>query len=182
MVPQIDTLKELETADKSYQVYCKETDAYYIWNEQNNNWTEINNDATLSFSIYDMNKQIISQLPSLTPEETKEKLAEAISKFNEKDKTYMLLFKEMEYYTLFISDFIFARRKDTFYYNENLSDSIAECLIDVAQEVKVIDECTMPGLLEIWIKNYNDEQNEALSNLEIKSKYSKISTKAKYGW
>ena len=32
------------------------------------------------------------------------------------------------------------------------------------------------------IKNYNDEQNEALSNLEIKSKYSKISTKAKYGW
>ena len=125
MVPQIDTLKELETADKSYQVYCKETDAYYIWNEQNNNWTEINNDATLSFSIYDMNKQIISQLPSLTPEETKEKLAEAISKFNEKDKTYMLLFKEMEYYTLFISDFIFARRKDTFYYNENLSDSIA---------------------------------------------------------
>lgn len=157
MVPQIDTLKELETADKSYQVYCKETDAYYIWNKQNNNWTEINNDATLSFSIYDMNKQIISQLPSLTPEETKEKLAEAISKFNEKDKTYMLLFKEMEYYTLFISDFIFARRKDTFYYNENLSDSIAECLIDIAQEIKVIDECTMPGLLEIWIKNYNDE-------------------------
>lgn len=104
-----------------------------------------------------MNKQIISQLPSLTPEEIKEKLAEAISKFNEKDKTYMLLFKEMEYYTLFISDFIFARRKDTFYYNENLSDSIAECLIDIAQEIKVIDECTMPGLLEIWIKNYNDE-------------------------
>ena len=32
------------------------------------------------------------------------------------------------------------------------------------------------------IKNYNDEQNETLSNLEIKSKYSKISTKAKYGW
>ena len=78
MVPQIDTLKELETADKSYQVYCKETDAYYIWNEQNNNWTEIDNDATLSFSIYDMNKQIISQLPSLTPEEIKEKLAESI--------------------------------------------------------------------------------------------------------
>ena len=32
------------------------------------------------------------------------------------------------------------------------------------------------------IKNYNDEQNEALSNLEIKSKYSKTSTKAKSGW
>ena len=157
MVPQIDTLKELETADKSYQVYCKETDAYYIWDEQNNNWTEIDNDATLSFSIYDMNKQIISQLPSLTPEEIKEKLAESVSKFNEKDKAYMLLFKDMEYYTLFISDFIFARRKDTFYYNENLSDSIAECLIDIAQEIKVIDECAMPGLLEIWIKNYNDE-------------------------
>ena len=125
MVPQIDTLKELETADKSYQVYCKETDAYYIWDEQNNNWVEIDNDATLSFSVYDMNKQIISQLPSLTPEEIKEKLADAVAKLNEKDKAYMLLFKDMEYYTLFISDFIFARRKDTFYYDENLSNSIA---------------------------------------------------------
>ena len=151
MVPQIDTLKELETADKSYQVYCKETDAYYIWDEQNNNWVEIDNDATLSFSVYDMNKQIISQLPSLTPEEIKEKLADAVAKLNEKDKAYMLLFKDMEYYTLFISDFIFARRKDTFYYDENLSNSIAECLADLAQEVKVIDECTVPGLLEIWI-------------------------------
>lgn len=157
MVPQIDTLKELETADKSCQVYCKETNAYYIWNEQSNNWTEIDNDATLSFSIYDMNKQIISQLPSLTPEAIKEKLAGAVSKFDEKDKAYMLLFKEMDYYTLFISDFIFARRKDTFYYSENLSDSIAECLTDIAQEIKAIDECTMPGLLEIWIKNHNDE-------------------------
>lgn len=157
MVPQIETLKELEAADKSYQVYCKETDAYYIWDEQNNNWVEIDNDATLSFSVYDMNKQIISQLPSLTPEEIKEKLADAVAKLNEKDKAYMLLFKDMEYYTLFINDFIFARRKDTFYYDENLSDSIAECLTDLAQEVKVIDEYTVPGLLEIWIKNYNDE-------------------------
>lgn len=157
MVPQIDTLKDLKTADKSCQVYCKETDAYYIWNGQNDSWVEIDNDATLSFSIYDMNKQIISQLPSLTSEEVKEKLVGAVSRFDEKDKAYMLLFKEMDYYTLFISDFIFERRKDTFYYSENLSDSIAECLTDVAQEVKVIDECTMPGLLEIWIKNHNDE-------------------------
>ena len=32
------------------------------------------------------------------------------------------------------------------------------------------------------IKKYNSEQSKALSSMEVKSKYGKISTKAKYGW
>ena len=39
MVPQIDTLKVLETADKSYKCQCIEAYAYYICDEQNNNWS-----------------------------------------------------------------------------------------------------------------------------------------------
>ena len=73
----------------------------------------------INVSLYDMNKQIISQLPVLN-QEGKEEGKQLINSMIKdiKSSYYMLLCKDKDYYTLFVKD----SNSD-----ENMSDIVIEC-------------------------------------------------------
>lgn len=124
---------------------------YYI--KQGHTWEELKQGIQgtgPSFSIYDLNKQAVMQLPPLTTEQIKEKTEEwnrwAISK---NDSHYMLLCNQLKYYTLF------AETDNAFF--GSFGAAIATLLIEDFYIIYSIDP-TEDGAYEIWAKLNNEQQ------------------------
>ena len=94
-------------------------------------------------SLYDMNAQLISQLPTLTKEQINGKI-KIINDFasNINSNYYMLLCKEMSYYTVFVN-----KKYDGEF--ETVGHALVACL-DWC-EVKSIE--ALEDEIEIWIMN-----------------------------
>ena len=110
---------------------------YLIWKEGQWHTFQFQNGG-IDLKLYDMNKQIIAQLPDLTDWEEKAALVDNLhNKF--KNEFYMLYGKEISYFTLFdIKD-------------GNLFASVLfECLKSVGS-VKAIDMTEAEDALEIWV-------------------------------
>jgi hypothetical protein len=95
----------------------------------------------VEMSLYDMNAQLISQLPTLTEEQINDKI-KVINDFasNINSNYYMLLCKEMSYYTVFVN-----KKYDGEF--ETVGHALVTCL-DWC-EVKSID--ALENEIEIWI-------------------------------
>lgn len=101
--------------------------------------------SNLELGLYDLNKQIISQLPALTD------FSNAIiniRKLHEKywNKYYMMYGKEISYFTLFQKQMLAA---------DNFVSAVFKCLRNLGNDLRVfevIDENT----IEIWI-GYEDD-------------------------
>lgn len=96
-------------------------------------------------NLYDLNKQLVSQLPPF--EEARERI-EAFK--SDKVNYYMLLCRELNYYTLF------ALTKD-----ETIKDKFTDVVIECANDIGVIKAAnvTEDGMaFEIWV---TDETNES---------------------
>lgn len=115
-------------------------------------------DSTINMSLYDMNQQIISQLPFLTKEQLSQKAQEIDNKVvenQEVNKCYMLLCKDCSYYTLFVDTKIISH-KDTFDYSLSIGEGVIDCLNYLSNnKIYAIDFLEELGNFEIWI-NYND--------------------------
>lgn len=112
---------------------------YYIWHEDN--WHEFNmSKSGLEIGLYDMNKQIISQLPALTNILEKQKLINNFS-VNTKNTYYMLYGKEISYFTLF-------KIKEYQYFGAEVVD----CLEHIGF-IKAIDLTEANDAIEIWLEN-----------------------------
>ena len=112
-------------------------------------WEEIKTNGNLSLSAYEINKQVISQLPPLSAEELAEKKI-LIRDFmiNTQNKYFMLLCRDINYYTLFHLDVY----ENT---DERLEDILfAECAIFIG-DIKAVDP-TDDGAIEIWVTNETD--------------------------
>ena len=115
---------------------------YYIWHE--GQWNAIKMDKSgFEMGLYDMNKQIISQLPDLTDWD---RVEETLKNFDIdwNNKYYMMYGKEISYFTVFkIKEHIaFARE-----------------VVDVVKNVgiiKAIDLTEAADAIEIWVI-YNNE-------------------------
>ena len=126
-------------------VYNTDDEKYYIWK---NEWININPDANINLNLYDMNKQIMSQIPDFT----KEQMDESISTLNEwvnktKSKYFMMLCKDISYYTLF------NRTKSA------MDDNFGKCFKDCVNSlgpIKSIDFNEDKTALEIWF-SYEDD-------------------------
>ena len=110
---------------------------YYIWHE--GQWNAIKMDKSgFEMGLYDMNKQIISQLPDLTEFED---ATAAINKLYESrpDRFYMMYGKEISYFTLFeiIDDFWFP-------------SNVIECCANIGN-IKAIDLTEAADAIEIWV-------------------------------
>ena len=141
------TIKRLDISQIRYEPQDGEIvintvdDGYYIYKD--GNWMKINvENSGLNLSLYDLNKQIIAQLPILSDEELSNKKT-VINQLHEKfnNEYYMLYGKEISYFTLFkIANSKF------------FGDEVIECLNNVG-DVKCID-MTEPGdAIEIWIQS-----------------------------
>ena len=112
---------------------------FYIYKD--NNWMLINMESSgINMGLYDMNKQIISQLPVLTDLENKKYTINSLhAKFN--NEFYMLYGKEISYFTLF-------RIFDSTY----LGNEVIDCLNNVG-DIKAIDFTEAQDAIEIWIQD-----------------------------
>jgi hypothetical protein len=94
----------------------------------------------LNMKLYDLNKQVISQLPNLT------EFNEIIENINEFSKStnnihYMLYGKEQSYFTVF-------KKEDN--NTETLGEAIIDCLTNVG-DIKTIELTEAKDAFEIWV-------------------------------
>ena len=110
---------------------------YYIWHEDN--WHEFSmENSGIEMDLYDMNKQIIAQLPDLTDWDRVEQL------FNDfhtswRNKYYMMYGKEISYFTVFkiVEPHLFG-------------SVVMDCIPNVGI-VKAIDLTETEDAVEIWV-------------------------------
>jgi hypothetical protein len=116
---------------------------FYVWNK---GWKAMNIKSDgLELNLYDMNKQIISQLPIYNQEQIKD-MIDSINKMAESsdNKYFMLYGKEISYFTLF------SRTGDNLEY-DNLGLAVVDCLQSVGELVS-LSENQVDNALEIWVK------------------------------
>lgn len=86
-----------------------------------------------SITLYDLNKQVYSQLPSIDPVTKKDILTEYIAQTN--GKYYLLLNNDLHYYTFFTA-------------GNSLPEELIKLLKEVMGEVKAI--VPQDEMIEIW--------------------------------
>ena len=126
------------TPDEGEIVQTPEGD-YLVWKD--GNWNKINVEGSnISMGLYDMNKQIITQLPTLTTDDLLEKLPlveELHNKYN--NEYYMLYGKEISYFTLF-------KLKQV----ESFPHEAIDCLQNIGP-IKAIDLTEDKDAIEAWV-------------------------------
>lgn len=101
--------------------------------------------GSLNMSMYELNKCVVRQLPSMT----KEQLAAAgdlIDSFQKENKYFMLLGKDLDYYT------IFQTKENT---EETMGEAVIDCLSYLG-DIKAIDLTAEEQTIEIWITKNNE--------------------------
>lgn len=118
---------------------------YYIYTEKG--WQEFNIESDgIQVSLYQMNKQVISQLPTLNDEgikEAKQIIKDYVYSDEHQDDYYMLLCHELKYFTVFIGDSDCGRE-------DVIENVIIDCLKSVG-EIKSIEITDDKEAVEIWV-------------------------------
>ena len=119
----------------------------WVYDEETQEWKEHETEG-VQMSLYDMNKQLISQLPPMEDiDKQKEILVNFYTKFA--DKHFMLLCRELNYFTLFEQK-PEAENIDKF---ENL---VLECIHDIGivHDMQSVNNNTA---VEIWVMTPAEE-------------------------
>lgn len=121
-------------------------DKVYIYAEDGWQQCKMNVPDGLKLNMYDINKQVVSQLPGLSIEEIEAK-QEIIDEYQnqEQAKYYMLLCNDLKYYTLFHIDEFDGGSQLSF-----LSNEVLCCLTSFADDIKEIDFTEDKSAIEIW--------------------------------
>ena len=128
-------------------VQTSDDDKFYIYKD---GWNEIKgkieNNSNIEMNLYDLNKQIMSQMESFDIKKW-EQAEKDIAEWDQEIAAtyYMLLCKELSYYTVFVNDG---------YEFHNLGSAIRECLEFVGGDTVSVD--IEPDRVEIWIKQEED--------------------------
>ena len=137
----IESLPTLDSRKGNYdgeQIFCEADGKVYLWNHDA--WYVCKNEGELNLSLYELNKQIISQMPALTSVKVDNIIRKLASKINNDQGFYMLLFNKLD----FVSSF---------------SEGLYDCLYSIAEEIYAIDEKESEiGIFEIWIKPKSSDE------------------------
>lgn len=143
MFEQVESLKDILEPTVGQVVYVNDEKKYYRY-DATEGWQGIKADDTLfTMNAYEMNKQIVGQLQILDKEIWSEK-KKMITKFcNEmKNRFYMLLCREANYYT------VFYRQQNLGV--EYIADIVKECA-ETLGDVKAVDMSEDGQAIEIWV-------------------------------
>ena len=141
MIELVETLAEVLEPYTGQTVFCEADGLAYRWDPVAG-WEQTEIDAGLNMNMYDINKQIIGQLPDMdndTINEKKKLIRDFVSE--QHNQFYMLLCRDINYYTLFAID-----KKNA---DECIEDVTIECINDIGV-IKSID-LNENGAIEIWI-------------------------------
>lgn len=151
MIEQVDSLEEILEPYAGQIVYNSSEGKIYRW-DPIEGWEIIYSDGNsiISMTAYDLNKQIIGQLEILDSETLKEK-KQLIREFikETKNRYYMLLCREINYFTLFSLDNF-----------ENCTEKLEDILVDECMralgDLKAIDRTEDGHAIEIWYTAHDD--------------------------
>lgn len=135
-------------------VFVEDTKDFFIYHDEN--YTLIPKEANLALSLYDMNAQIMNQLPTLSKEDMQAK-KQTFKDFLRKTENnfYMLYGKEISYFTIFHNldpdiGYIGYQIYTDFY------EVLLECLHNIG-EVKSFDLTEAEDAFEVWVKVDEDK-------------------------
>ena len=145
MVEQVQNLNCVTEPYAGQRVYSVEDDGIFRWDPVAG-WEPVPVEGGISMNLYDINKQVISQLPDLDADELQSK-RQLINNYCTKNANtfYMLLCREINYFTLFHRSSSEA---------DDLGKEALLCAKDIGT-IKAIDENDC-GAIEFWVA---DEEN-----------------------
>ena len=146
----VDTYKQL----KALPIHAEGEIAYVVKEDQKYQYSEESGwqvykaeENILSMKLYDMNKQIIAQMPNMT----KEDIISIINEYHAamKNSFYMLMFKEISYFTMF-----YVNQVDESY--ETLAQEVINCGNDwgTIKSAHIVED---GSAIEVWIELPNKE-------------------------
>lgn len=137
-VPNLKILQAIRHKELNEIAYVEDEKQYYQYD--GNEWKI--QESNSSMDLYTVNKQIVTQLPTYNFEQRMDarELIHDIT-FDDNKKYFMLLCREIGYYTLFVRD---QGAKDS------MNTVLFECL-DSLGAIKSIDLTNDKTALEIWL-------------------------------
>lgn len=152
MIEQVEKLEDILEPYHGQTVWCSDEDKVYRY-DAIEGWQYVPEEqgTQMAMDIYNLNKQIISQLPTLSNDALIEKkilVRDFILKTN--NKYYMLLCRDINYYTLFALDVY--KNSDELLENIMFDECITQCLGDI----KSIEIAEDGGAIEIWYTTHDD--------------------------
>ena len=147
MIESVNTLEEVLEPYAGQTVYNEEDNKVYRW-DPIEGWQEEKVDGNFTMNAYEINKQIIGQL-QIMDDETIDQKKRLIREFvnEEHNQFYMLLCRDVNYYTLFAIDLKLA--------DECIEDVVVECCNDLGL-IKSIELTEDKRAIEIWVSNSED--------------------------
>lgn len=150
---EVKNIHELENSPQNFYAgqVCYDQDNQKLMVYKDSKWIPLNNNAKLNtegsgieINLYDLNKNIMSQLKPLSDEKLKE-LKKLILTFDDTiDNTYyMLLCRERNYYTTFVKNGCIGINA--------INESVIDCLHDLGEIIsgELTEDKTA---IEFWIK------------------------------
>ena len=147
MIESVETLNDILEPYAGQIVSCEQDGKVYRW-DPIEGWKLFQFDGGITMSAYDINKQIIGQLKNLDKETLQEK-EKLIREFCNQTKNtyYMLLCRDINYFTLFHLDLKIA--------DETIEEAVIDCLKHIGN-VKAIDLTEDGNAIELWVKNHDE--------------------------
>lgn len=137
----------IENPENGMRAYSPETKKLYIYN--NGIWDMIKDDINLGMNVYDLNKQIISQLSFTELQQIFNILNHYVRE--NKYSYYMLLCRDINYYTIF--------KLNREIENSDILNTFSEDVIDCVQNIGTLKsaDVTEDGAIEIWVHPEDSE-------------------------
>ena len=136
----------IENPEEGQTSFSPETKKLYQFT--NGEWKMIDSDIGLNMNLYDMNKQVVGQMPSMKNEDINKAMI-LISQYltAQQNEYYMLLCREINYYTVICLDEIVSDVK--------APAEIIACASEIG-ELKSVD-ANENDAIEIWVKPEDGE-------------------------
>ena len=149
VVQNMQHLYALQNHEPGELAYVEETKEVWVWDEEQG-WTKMDVDNKgLELNLYDLNKNIVSQLEPLTAEQFAEQAEMLDHYYNVANSLYhMLLCRDFNYYTIFNQGPVV------------LTKSFRETVCEIIQELGEVFslELLEDGAVEIWLKPIDAEE------------------------
>lgn len=138
----------IQNHEPGEMVLCKDTNEIYIWDEEHG-WSLITAEGKgFEMNLYDLNKNVISQLNPLTPGEITMKMSLFKDYYDKADNLYhMLLCRDFNYYTIF--------NYNSMPNTPDFSSMICTVITELGEVYSI--ELLEDGAMEIWIRPTGEE-------------------------
>ena len=139
----------LQTKPKNQKQLFFTKDTQKTWIYQNDQWNMVSNNYDQA-TLYQFNKTAMTSFPALQDLSSAEKLINDYTlKFEE--NIYMLLCKDISYYTIFRQEDLIATEFST------LGDAVLTCVKEDLGEILSVELTEDESGIEIWFKNKDQE-------------------------